>query len=128
MARILVIEDDPHAREMLNFRLQKAGYEIVEATDGDMGLVKAMRQPHLIIMDIRLPKIDGWELCRLLRAEPRTKHIPIIMLTGCSQPTQEEYGKICGADAYLTKPWDSKQLLALTQQFLNKPSHDSQAA
>jgi len=120
MAKILLIEDDPNALEMLRFRFKKAGYEIVEAHDGDEGLDKALRRPDLIFLDVRIPKIDGWELCRTLKKEPRTQHIPIVMLTGCSQPVQEEYGKSCGADAYLTKPWDPKELMSLTQDLLSK--------
>jgi DNA-binding response OmpR family regulator len=118
MTRILLIEDDPNALEMLNFRFKKAGYEVVEARDGDQGLLMAMRRPDLIFLDVRIPKIDGWELCRLIKNEPRTKDIPIIMLTGCSQPIQEAYGKACGADAYFTKPWDSKELMATVRRFL----------
>lgn len=120
MARILLIEDDPHALEMLRFRFTKAGYEVVEALDGDDGLLKALRKPDLIFLDVRIPKIDGWELCRILKKEPRTQHIPIVMLTGCAQPIQEEYGKACGADAYLTKPWDPKQLMDLTQRLISR--------
>jgi DNA-binding response OmpR family regulator len=118
MSRILLIEDDPHALEMLHFRFKKAGYEVVEALDGDEGLLKALRRPDLIFLDIRIPKIDGWELCKIIKNEPRTKHIPVVMLTGCSQSVQEEYGKACGADAYLTKPWDPKQLMAVTRRLL----------
>ncbi len=118
MARILVVEDDPQAREMLCFRLGKSGYEVVAAVDGDDGLMRALRQPDLIVMDIRLPKIDGWQLCKTLKTEPRTLHIPILMLTGCSQPCQEDYGRQCGADAYLTKPWDAKELIVVIRRLL----------
>ncbi len=120
MAKILLIEDDPHALEMLRFRFTKAGYEVVEAHDGDDGFLQALRKPDLILLDIRIPKIDGWELCRTLKAERRTKAIPIIILTGCSQPLQEEYGKACGADAYLTKPWDPKELMQLARRYLSR--------
>jgi DNA-binding response OmpR family regulator len=118
--KILLIEDDPNACEMLRFRLEKAKYDVVEAHDGDDGLEKALRRPDLIILDIRLPKIDGWELCRMIKTDSRIQHIPVIMLTGCSQPIQEEYGRQCGANAYLTKPWEPKQLLALTERLLRK--------
>jgi len=120
MAKILLIEDDPNALEMLRFRFKKAGYEVVEAHDGEEGLDKALRRPDLIFLDVRIPKMDGWELCRTLKGEPRTQHIPIVMLTGCGQPVQEEYGKSCGADAYLTKPWDPKELMALTRDLLSR--------
>jgi CheY-like chemotaxis protein len=120
MATLLLIEDDPNALEMLRFRFQKAGHKVVEALDGDEGLLKALRLPDLIFLDVRIPKIDGWELCKTLKNEPRTKHIPIVMLTGCVQPIQEAYGKVCGADAYLTKPWDPKELMSVTRRFLAK--------
>ena len=119
MATLLLVEDDPNALEMLRFRFEKAGYQVVVALDGDEGLLKALRKPDLIFLDIRLPKIDGWELCKTLKQEPRTQHIPIVMLTGCGQPVQEAYGKVCGADAYLTKPWDPKELMAITQRLLS---------
>lgn len=124
MAKILLVEDDPHAREMLKFRFEKAGYEVVEALDGDEGLMKALRQPDLVVLDIRLPKIDGWELCRMLKTEPRTRHIPILMLTGCSQPVQEEYGKHCGADGYITKPWDPRELMSITERLIQESKPD----
>jgi DNA-binding response OmpR family regulator len=118
MPKILLIEDDPNALEMLRFRFKKAGYQVAEALDGDEGLLKALRRPDLIFLDVRIPKIDGWELCKILKNEPRTEHIPIVMLTGCSQPAQEEYGKTCGADAYLTKPWNPKELMEVTRRLL----------
>jgi twitching motility two-component system response regulator PilH len=117
--KILLIEDDPHALEMLRFRFQKAGHVVIEALDGDDGLLKALRKPDLIFLDIRIPKIDGWELCKILKSEPRTQHIPVVMLTGCTQPVQAEYGKACGADAYLTKPWDPKELMETTRRLLS---------
>lgn len=120
MAKILVIEDDPNAIEMLRFRFVKAGHEVIEAVDGDDGLMKALRKPDLIVLDVRLPKIDGWELCRLIKNEPRTRKIPIVMLTGCSQPIQEAYGKVCGADAYLTKPWEAGELMKITKRLLSR--------
>ena len=118
MARILLIEDDPNALEMLRFRFKKAGHHVIEATDGDEGLLKALHKPDLIFLDVRIPKIDGWELCKILKNEPRTKEIPVVMLTGCSQPIQEAYGKACGADAYLTKPWDPKELMDVARRLL----------
>jgi DNA-binding response OmpR family regulator len=119
VAKILLIEDDPNALEMLRFRFQKAGYEVVESGDGDDGLMKALHKPDLIILDVRLPKMDGWELCKTLKQEPRTQAIPIVMLTGCSQPIQEVYGKVCGADAYLTKPWEAAELLKVVKRLLS---------
>jgi len=120
VVRILLIEDDPNAVEMLRFRFEKAGYAVVEAHDGDEGLIKALHKPDLIVLDVRLPKVDGWELCRMLKNEPRTRDIPVMMLTGCSQPIQESYGKACGADAYLTKPWDARELMRVAKRLLTR--------
>ena len=120
VAKILLIEDDPNALEMLNFRFRKAGHQVDQAMDGDQGLLRALHQPDLIFLDVRIPKIDGWELCKILKREPRTAKIPVVMLTGCSQAVQEQYGKACGADAYLTKPWDPQELMDLTRRLLNR--------
>jgi len=118
MARILLIDDDPNAREMLRFRLQKDKHDVIEAEDGDKGWDLALRRPDLIILDIRIPKIDGLELCRQLKKDERTWRIPILMLTGCAQPVQESYGYSCGADAYITKPWDPEELMKLIRKLL----------
>jgi twitching motility two-component system response regulator PilH len=84
-----------------------------------------LRKPDLIFLDIRIPKIDGWELCKILKTDTRTQKIPIVMLTGCGQPIQAEYGKACGADAYLTKPWDPKELMATTRRLLSPKKKNS---
>ncbi len=118
MAKILLIDDDPNGREILRFRLEKAGYEVREAPDGETGILLAQRLPDLIFLDVRIPKLDGWEVCRRLKTDTKTRNIPIIMLTGCSQPAQEMYGKQCGADDYLTKPWDPRLLLQITAKLL----------
>ncbi len=128
MARILLIEDDPNARGMLRFRLEKEQHEIWEAADGEEGWDKALRRPDLIIMDVRIPKIDGWQLCKLLRDDDRTTRIPILMLTGCSQSVQADYGRRCGADAYLTKPWDPNQFMEITRNLLKHPHSNDAAA
>lgn len=119
MAQILVIDDDAQGREMLKFRLQKAGHEVSEATDGEEGLRKARdSSPELIFLDVRLPRLDGWELCRRLKTDPQTQSIPLVMLTGCSQPVQELYGRQCGADEYITKPWEPATVLKAVGQLL----------
>ena len=125
--KIIIIDDEPLARSIIKEYLQyHPDLELIsECNDGFEGL-KAIQQmqPDLIFLDIRLPKIDGWELCKMLKSEPRTQQIPIVMLTGCGQPVQAEYGKYCGADAYLTKPWDSKQLMDVTRRLLARKTDD----
>ncbi len=119
MSRILLIDDDPHCRELLRSRFKKERYELVEASDGEEGLKLADRQrPDLVILDIRIPKIDGWEVCRRIKSDPHMQVIPVLMLTGCSQDVQESYGRQCGADDYVVKPWDWTRLMAIIGRLL----------
>src|SRR5258706_13512653 len=121
MATILIIDDDPTTLGLLRTRLEKAGYQVKHATDGQEGQLKAEKErPDLVILDVRMPKVDGWQVCRALKNNPITTHCPIIMLTGCSQDAQELYGLQCGADEYVTKPWDAKKLIEVTAKLLNQ--------
>ncbi len=119
MAKILIIEDDVNCREMLRTRLKKLHHEILESEDGESGIDLTQRNiPDLVILDIRLPKVDGFEVCRRLRTNPKTLTIPIIMLTGCSQDVQGWYGLKCGADEYIVKPWEWDVLLKCIDKML----------
>ncbi len=119
MAKILIIDDDANCREMLRARFKKNRHEIFEAQDGEEGLqLTKQHLPDLIILDIRIPKVDGFEVCRRLRSDPQTLAVPIIMLTGCSQDVQGWYGLKCGADEYIAKPWEWEPLLACIDKML----------
>jgi DNA-binding response OmpR family regulator len=121
MATILIIDDDPATLGLLRTRLEKAGHAVRDAKDGKEGLDKAEREPpDLIFLDVRMPKVDGWEVCRTLKSNSLTAHCPVVMLTGCSQDVQELYGLQCGADEYITKPWDARQLMEITQRLLQQ--------
>jgi len=121
MATILIIDDDPTTLGLLRTRLEKAGYKVKHATDGEEGQLKAEKErPDLVILDVRMPRVDGWQVCRALKSNPATNHCPIIMLTGCSQDAQELYGLQCGADEYITKPWDAKHLMQVTSNLLSR--------
>src|SRR5882672_6100533 len=103
MATILIIDDDPTTLGLLRTRLENAGYKVKHATDGEEGQSKAEKErPDLVILDVRMPRVDGWQVCRALKSNPATHQCPIIMLTGCSQDAQELYGLQCGADEYIT--------------------------
>ena len=110
--RILVVDDVRETQLALKIRLEYAGYEIFSAADGEAGLNMARNlKPDLILLDVMLPKIDGFSVCRLLKFDEEYENIPIIMLTARSQQNDKEIGKQVGANAYLTKPYNAKELL-----------------
>jgi DNA-binding response OmpR family regulator len=112
-ARILVVDDEPDLVELVQHHLQKEHYEVVTAPDGDKALAEARRKlPDLVILDLMLPGIDGLEVCRRMRADPRTMHIPIVMLTAKGEEADAVIGLGQGADDYIRKPFGIKELLA----------------
>jgi two-component system phosphate regulon response regulator PhoB len=111
-SRVLIIEDERALTEVLAYNLQREGYEVVIAHDGEEGLRKAQTQlPDLIILDLMLPVLNGLDVCREIRAGERTKSIPIVMLTAKAEETDQVVGFSMGADDYVTKPFSVKVLL-----------------
>src|ERR1700720_2925577 len=111
MPTILLVEDNEMNRDMLSRRLQRRGYSVVNAEDGEKGLLLARSEaPDLILMDISLPAMDGWEVTRLLKANPSTRHIPIIALTAHAMVSDREKAIGAGCDEYDTKPVDFGRL------------------
>ena len=126
---ILIIEDYPNVVEVLRMRLQNAGYHVLVAFDGQEGLKLARtKQPDLIILDIMLPKMNGYKLARLLKFDAKYKHIPIFMLTSRTKPSDMQLGKQTGADEYITKPYDPIELLRLIDKHLRTPRAASSVA
>lgn len=118
-AKILVVDDEPDLVETLIFRLQANDYEVISACDGQEGLEKARNtHPDIIILDLMLPKIDGFKVCRLLKFDVKYNKIPIIMFTARAQETDKRLGEEVGADAYITKPFDPKVLLSKIDELL----------
>ncbi|MCA9730972.1 response regulator [candidate division KSB1 bacterium] len=118
--KILIIEDYAHIVEVLRVRLENAGYEILTAFDGQEGLRRAREEaPDLIILDVMLPKMNGYKLCRLLKFDKKYEKIPIFMLTSRRKRSDKELGEATGADEYLTKPYEPKELVRLIAQYLN---------
>ena len=112
MPRILLVEDNEMNRDMLSRRLQKRGYEVLIAVDGHLGVEMAQSEsPDLVLMDMSLPIMDGWEATRLLKAGPATKHIPVIALTAHAMSTDREKALEAGCDDYDTKPIELHRLL-----------------
>ncbi len=110
--KILMIEDNPNLSETVSDIFETEGYEVVMAADGSEGLRKVKEdEPDLLILDIMLPDMDGIEVCRYLRADPKTARLPIIMLTARALPEEQKIGFETGADDYLAKPVDPSELL-----------------
>ena len=117
--RILLVEDEPEFRLGLRIRLEANGYEIIEAKDGAEGLDMARNQaPDLIILDLMLSKMDGYQVARLLKFDEKRRGIPIVMLTARSQQNDRETGLAVGADAYVTKPFKSEELLEIVARLI----------
>jgi len=116
---ILLVEDEPDFRMALRIRLQANGYEVTEAEDGAAGLEMARSQhPDLIILDVMLPKMEGYKVARLLKFDEKYRKIPIVMLTARSQQSDRETGLSVGADAYMTKPFKPEDLREGLKKFL----------
>ncbi|MDB4993772.1 MAG: phoB [Myxococcaceae bacterium] len=113
---ILCIDDDADGREACVWTLVAAGYEVLEAADGEEGLHLALtRPPQLVLLDLRLPRIDGWEVARRLKADPRTEHVPILVLSASVYQIDRDRALEVGCTAFLEKPCDAdtlKQMVA----------------
>ena len=110
--KILVVDDEPYIVELLKLRLESNGYEVLIADDGDTGLEKAeTEKPDLILLDVMMPTINGVEVCRLLKENQFTKHIPVILLTVKNQQKDRVLGLSAGSDFYIAKPYDPRDLL-----------------
>ena len=113
MTKILYVEDNEDNVFMLTRRLSKRGYDVVVAGDGEQGLARATEeQPALILMDLSLPVLDGWEATRQLKANPATQNIPVIALSAHAMPGDAEKALAAGCDDYDTKPVEMKRLLS----------------
>jgi CheY-like chemotaxis protein len=119
MASILIVEDNDLSRDMLTRRLKRRGYEILTAPDAEIGMKLAHdERPDIILMDMSLPRVDGWEATRRLKADPDTKDIPIIALTAHAMSGDRESALDAGCDDYDTKPVELPRLLQKIKRFL----------
>ena len=110
--KILVTEDDPSSLRLLVYTLQHEGYQVLTAANGLEGLKKALQEkPDLVILDVMLPGMDGFDVCHRLRSEPQTAKTPIIMLSAKGQEMDKTTGLQVGADCYMSKPWSRTELL-----------------
>jgi len=116
---ILIVEDEPRNMKLLHDLLQRFGYEIIEASDGEQGVkIAGEKIPDLILMDIMMPKMDGLEATRIIKADEKTKHIPIIALTSYAMKGDREKTIEAGCDGYIAKPIDIKEVLKAIEHYL----------
>lgn len=125
MKTVLVVDDDPDIRELITWKLSQAGYGIVTAADGEeaMAVVRGNgiwpdKPPDLVLLDWMMPKQTGIEVCNLLRADPATAQIPVILLTAKAQESEVERGFAAGADDFIVKPFSPREMLARVEAVL----------
>jgi len=119
--KILVVDDEPDALELIEYNLKAAGYDVVTASDGEEALKRARNShPSLVILDLMLPEVDGLEVCKTLRREPSTATIPIIMLTAKAGEIDRVLGLELGADDYVTKPFSPRELVLRVKALLRR--------
>jgi DNA-binding response OmpR family regulator len=124
--KILVVDDEEDIVATIKMRLEASGFEVITASDGNTAYEKAKAEsPDLIILDLMLPGMDGYQVCRLLKFDDYYKRIPIIMLTAQGQKEDREWGQKVGADLYLTKPFEPKELVEKIREFLVPPAAGS---
>jgi two-component system alkaline phosphatase synthesis response regulator PhoP len=119
--KILVVDDEVDLVETVRFPLEMEGFNVLVSYNGEDALNQARKEnPDLIILDLMLPKLDGYKVCRLLKFDERYKHIPILMLTAKTQEKDKILGKETGADEYITKPFEMDVLMEKVKAYLNK--------
>ena len=119
--KILVVDDEPDALELIGFNLQRAGFDVLTASDGAQAIRKARNLvPDLIVLDLMLPEVDGLEVCKTLRSESQTASIPVIMLTAKAGEIDRVLGLELGADDYLTKPFSPRELVLRIRNVLGR--------
>jgi DNA-binding response OmpR family regulator len=121
--RILLVDDEVSLVKMVGKRLQLGGFEVIEAVDGEEALAKASAErPDLIILDLMLPKVTGFEVCKRLKQDAAMRHIPIVIFTARAQEKDEQLLMSYGADAYIRKPFRADELFSTIRKLLALPS------
>ena len=126
--RILVVDDEPDIRDILRLTLEAEGYEVHEAADGEEAVQMVQRlNPHLILLDFKMPRLEGPEVCRFLKKDILLQHLPIILLTSRGELTDKIQGIEAGADDYLVKPFEPKELVARVRMILRRTARSLNA-
>lgn len=119
--RLLIVDDEADLAEMIKFRMENNGYEVLLAHDGQAAFEMARKEnPDLIILDLMLPRMDGYKVCGLLKKDSRYSHIPIIIFSAKGQDDDMKLGQELGADAYITKPFEPQVLLGKINELIGK--------
>ncbi len=122
---ILLVEDDLYSSETLKFALEAKGHKVSLATNGRDALDMVNNEiPQLIILDIMMPKMDGYHFCRLLKFDGRFKHIPVIIVSSKIQEADRKLGLACGGDEYITKPYDLNMLINTAEKYLDNSNEE----
>jgi DNA-binding response OmpR family regulator len=123
--RILAIDDETKAIELFKSNLEQYGFEVLTASDGQAGIdIAIAEKPDCIILDIRMPKLDGWDVCKRLKLSSATRSVPIIILTAYSSVRDQERAKILGVDEYLTKPVNLDTIAELIKNLIKATSEE----
>jgi CheY-like chemotaxis protein len=129
MAKILVAEDERDIRDLIAFTLRFAGHEVLTANNGEEAVqLTAETLPDLVLTDVRMPKMTGYEACRLIKADPATQHIPVVFLSAKGQEAEVQSGLDAGGEEYLLKPFAPDQLTRRVAEILSKPRPGAPAA
>lgn len=121
MSKILFVDDDPDICELVQFKLEQMGHEVLVEHDGEGGLAAAaVENPDLVILDWMMPRLTGLEVCLGLRSDPRTEHVPVILLTAKAQEADVQRGFAAGADDYIVKPFSPRELASRVQAILDR--------
>jgi DNA-binding response OmpR family regulator len=121
MSKILIAEDEPDIRELVTFMLRFAGYEVVAASNGEDAVRTAAREiPDLVIMDVRMPRMTGYDACRLMKANPDLRHVPVVFLSAKGQESEIQSGLDAGAEEYLLKPFSPAELTNRVRGILSR--------
>jgi DNA-binding response OmpR family regulator len=119
MPKILIAEDEPDIRELVAFTLRFSGYEVISASNGEEAVKLAtVEVPDLVLMDVRMPRMTGYDACRVMKADPDLRHIPIVFLSAKGQETEVQAGLEAGAEEYLLKPFAPMQLIERVRAIL----------
>ncbi len=118
--KILIVDDEVYILHILDFSLGAEGYEVITAADGEEALAKARgEKPDLVVLDVMMPKVDGFEACRRLKNDPETRELPVILLTAKGREVDRKMGIEVGADDYMVKPFSPSKLIQKIESFLN---------
>jgi DNA-binding response OmpR family regulator len=120
--RVLVVEDDDVIRQLITVNLELEGFDVIQATDGVDALEKVVEaRPAVVTLDVMMPRLDGWGTAEKLRENPATAKVKIVLLSARAQETDLQRGERIGVDAYLTKPFDPDELIALVRRLADQP-------